>query len=146
MFETIVWATDGSELADRALPTVIELARDHNARIVAVHANTLLAGRFGEAPLLSDDPELVAKIEAQVEELREQGLPVELIVATGTGDATELIVNAARDVEADLIVVGTHGRGGFRSAVLGSVARGLLHRAFCPVLSIPPETRVPALS
>ena len=57
-----------------------------------------------------------------------------------------LVKERARDVEADLIVVGTHGRGGFRSAVLGSVARGLLHRAFCPVLSIPPETRVPALS
>lgn len=146
MFETIVWATDGSVLADRALPTVIELARDHDARIVAVHANTLLAGRFGEAPLLSDDPELVAKIERQVDELRELGLTADLHVVTGTHDATDLIVKAVHDVEADLIVVGTHGHGGFRSAVLGSVARGLLHRASCPVLSIPPETRVPALS
>lgn len=146
MFETIVWATDGSELADRALATVIELARDHDSKVVAVHANTLLAGRFGQAPMLSDDPELVAKIEGQVAELRELGLSAELKVVAGTSDATDLIVRAARDVEADLVVVGTHGWGGFRSAVLGSVARGLLHRAFCPVLSIPPETRVPALS
>jgi nucleotide-binding universal stress UspA family protein len=143
MFETIVWATDGSELADRALLPVMELARKHHAKIVAVHANELLKGRFGGAPLLSDEPDLVTKIEGQVAELRELGITAELKVVNGTRDVPDLIAQAAREVDADLIVVGTHGWGGFRSAVLGSVARGLLHSAFCPVLSIPPETRVP---
>jgi hypothetical protein len=50
MFETIVWATAGSELADHALVSVMELARRHHSRIVAVHANELLKGRFGGAP------------------------------------------------------------------------------------------------
>lgn len=144
MFETIVWATDGSELADRALDTVIGLARQHDSTIVAVHANELFKGSLGGAPLLSDEPELVAKIKDQVAELRELGVPAELNVVNGTHGVPELIAKAAREVDADLIVVGTHGWGGFRSAVLGSVARGLLHAAFCPVLAIPPETRVPA--
>jgi nucleotide-binding universal stress UspA family protein len=144
MFQTIVWATDGSELADRALLPVMDLARKHHARIVAIHANELLKGRFGGAPMLSDEPDLVAKIEGQVAELRELGLDAELKVINGTRDVPELIATAAREVNAELIVVGTHGWGGFRSAVLGSVARGLLHEAFCPVLSIPPETRVAA--
>jgi nucleotide-binding universal stress UspA family protein len=122
----------------------MDLARQHHATIVAIHANELLAGRFGGAPMLSDEPELVAKIRGQVTELRELGLPVELKVVNGTHDVAQLIAKAAREVDADLIVVGTHGWGGFRAAVLGSVARGLLHTAFCPVLSIPPETRVPA--
>jgi nucleotide-binding universal stress UspA family protein len=139
MFETIVWATDGSELADRALLSVIDLARKHHSKIVAVHANELLKGRFGGAPLLSDEPELIAKIEGQVAELREIGLPAELKVVNGTHEVPVLIADAAKEVEAGLIVVGTHGWGGFRSAVLGSVARGLLHAAWCPVLSIPPE-------
>lgn len=143
MFETIVWATDGSELADRALLSVMDLARKHHATIVAVHANELLTGRFGGAPMLSDEPDLVKKIEGQVAELRELGLPTELKVINGTHDVAQLIAKAAREVDADLIVVGTHGWGGFRAAMLGSVARGLLHEAFCPVLSIPPETRVP---
>ena len=69
---------------------------------------------------------------------------VPLKVVNGTHAVPELIATAAREVEADLIVVGTHGWGGFRETMLGSVARGLLHEAFCPVLSIPPETRVPA--
>ena len=63
MFETIVWATDGSELADRALPYVKELARANGSRIVAVHANELLRGRFGGAPLLADEPDLREQIE-----------------------------------------------------------------------------------
>ena len=139
MFETIVWATDGSELADRALVSVIDLARKHHSKIVAVHANELLKGRFGGAPLLSEEPELIAKIEGQVVGLREIGLPAELKIVNGTHEVPMLIAEAAKEVEAGLIVVGTHGWGGFRSAVLGSVARGLLHTAWCPVLSIPPE-------
>ncbi|HXR12768.1 MAG TPA: universal stress protein [Gaiellaceae bacterium] len=139
MFETIVWATDGSELADRALLSVIDLSRTHHAKIIAVHANELLKGRFGGAPMLSDEPELVKKIEGQVAELRELGLPAELKVINGTGDVPALIATAAHEAEAGLIVVGTHGWGGFRAAVLGSVARGLLHTAFCPVLAIPPD-------
>jgi nucleotide-binding universal stress UspA family protein len=144
MFETIVWATDGSELADRALPHVLELARLHQSKIVAVHANELLKGRFGGAPLLADEPDVREKIEKQVIELREQGIPIELTVTTGTRDIPELIAKAAREAEADLIVVGTHGRGGFKAAVLGSVARGLLHDASCPVLAIPPAREVVA--
>jgi len=138
MFETIVWATDGSELADRALPYVTELARVHGARIVAVHANELLRGRFGGAPLLADEPDVREQIERQVAELKTDGFDAELKVESGTIDTADLIAQAAIEVEADLIVVGTHGHGGFKSAVLGSVARGLLHAAACPVLSIPP--------
>ena len=138
MFETIVWATDGSELADRALPYVTELARLHGSKIVAVHANELLHGRYGGAPLLADEPDLREKIEHQVETLRTDGYAAELELATGSGDVAGLIAKAARSVQADLIVVGTHGHGGFVAAVLGSVARALLHTAWCPVLAIPP--------
>ena len=124
---------------ERRLGAVHDLARKHRSKIVAVHANELLKGRFGGAPLLSDEPELIAKIEGQVAGLREIGLPAELKVVNGTHEVPLLIAEAAKEVEADLIVVGTHGWGGFRSAVLGSVARGLLHTAWCPVLSVPPE-------
>jgi len=139
MFETIVWATDGSELADRALTLVTDLARTHSSKIVAVHANELLAGRFGGAPLLADEPELRVRIERQLADLRASGFTVELKVETGAGhNVAELIAEAAREVDADLIVVGTHGRSAAVSAVLGSVAKGLLHVAPCPVLSVTP--------
>jgi nucleotide-binding universal stress UspA family protein len=138
MFETIVWATDGSELADRALPYVTELAHMYRSRIVTVHANELLYGRYGSAPLLVDEPDLHTKVRRQVAELREAGFDVELELPSGSGDVPALIADAADSVHADLIVLGTHGHGGFAAAVLGSVARGLLHTANCPVLAIPP--------
>jgi nucleotide-binding universal stress UspA family protein len=144
MFETIVWATDGSELADRALPYVEELARIHGAKIIAVHANELLRGRFGGAPLLADEPDLVEKIEGQVGNLCTAGLEADLKIVTGSHDIPDLIAHAAQEAGADLIVVGTHGHSGLAATLLGSVARGLLHTAHCPVLAVPPAREAPS--
>jgi nucleotide-binding universal stress UspA family protein len=142
MFRTIVWATDGSELADGALEQVRELARIHNSRIVAVHANEVLRGRAAGAPLLADEPDLREKIGTQVEELRKVGVDATLEIRTGSRDVPVLIAKAADEVDADLIVVGTHGRGGFTAAVMGSVARALCHTAGRPVLVVPPPQKV----
>jgi nucleotide-binding universal stress UspA family protein len=138
MFETIVWATDGSELADAALDTVLGLARIHGSKIVAVHANELLPGRYGGAPLLADEPDMREKIDRTVAELRRTGFDAKLEVRSGSSDVALLIERAAADVDADLIVVGTHGHGGFTAAIMGSVARSLCHKAHRPVLVVPP--------
>jgi nucleotide-binding universal stress UspA family protein len=141
MFETIVWATDGSELADHALEHVRQLAEVHGSRIVAVHANERLGGRYGGGPLLADEPDIREKLESQIAELRSVGVDARLEVATGTQDVATLISHAAEDVDADLIVVGTHGRSGVAAAVMGSVARALCHTSSCPVLVVPPTER-----
>ena len=146
MFKTIVWATDGSELADGALEHVRELARLHNSQIVAVHANELLQGRAGGSPVFADEPELEEKIAKQVEELRAVGVDARLVIRTGTKDVAKLIADAADEVDADLIVVATHGHGGIAAAIIGSVARALTHTAERPVLVVPPPqaTKAPA--
>lgn len=141
MFETIVWATDGSELADNALVQVRELAEIHGSRIVVVHANEVLTGRAGGAPVLADEPDIREKLESQVEELRAAGFDAELEVCTGTEHVATLVERAAWTVDADLIVVGTHGRGAIATAVMGSVARGLCHTSHRPVLVVPPAVR-----
>ena len=139
MFDTIVWATDGSELADRALPLATELARVHQSKIVAVHANGLLYGRFGCAPVLADEDDIRTKIEGQVMDLRAEGIDADVKFINGAQDGmAELIAGAAADVDADLIVIGTHGRGAAASMFLGSVAKRLLHFAPCPVLAMTP--------
>jgi nucleotide-binding universal stress UspA family protein len=146
MFETIVWATDGSELADSALPLVTGLARRDGSKIVVVHANEVLSGRFGGAPMLADEEDLRVKIEKQVAELREAGFAADFTVETHTRTGVaEMIAGVATDVGADLIVVGTHGRGVAASVLLGSVAKDLLHLATCPVLVATP-VREPAAS
>jgi nucleotide-binding universal stress UspA family protein len=142
MFKTIVWATDGSELADVALDTVRELARQDGSKIVAVHANELLSGRLGGAPAFADEPELEEKIGKQIEELRDVGLDATLEIRSGNKDVATLIAGAAKDVDADLIVVATHGHGGFKTALMGSVARALCHTAGRPLLVVPPPKAV----
>ena len=141
MFKTIVWATDGSDLADEALEHVRMLAEIHGSRIVAVHANEMLVGRAAGAPVLADDPDIQEKLKSQVEELRAAGFDATLEVRTGAQPVATLVEHAAKDVDADLIVVGTHGRAGITAAVLGSVARALCHVSRRPVLVVPPVGR-----
>jgi len=146
MFETIVWASDGSELADQALEHVRTLAEIHGSRIVAVHANEVLIGRAGGAPSLADEEDIRAKLGRQVEELREAGFDAKLEVRTGSRRVATLVERAASDVDAGLIVVGTHGRSGVTAALLGSVARGLCHTSRRPVLIVPPAEVIEASS
>ncbi len=141
MFETIVWATDGSELADRALEQVRQLAEVHGSRIVAVHANEVLTGRLGGAPVLADEPDIRERIESQVAELRAVGFDARLEVRSGSADAATLVERAAEDVDADLIVICTHGRGFVTATAKGSMARALCHRSSRPVLVVPPAGR-----
>jgi nucleotide-binding universal stress UspA family protein len=141
MFKTVVWATDGSELADGALDFVRELARQDGSRIVALHANELMRGRSGGYPALADEPELEAKIGKQIEELRSVGIDATFETRSGTTAVATLIAEAAKDLDADLIVVATHGAGGLTVALMGSVARALCHTAETPVLVIPPAKK-----
>jgi len=54
------------------------------------------------------------------------------------GPAHEVIARRARDARADLLVIGTHGRGGFNRLLLGSVAEKVLRQVSCPILTVPP--------
>ena len=141
MFETIAWATDGSELADSALEHVRKLAEIHGSRIVAVFADGLLKGRSGGVPALADEPDIREKLEAQVEELRSAGFDARLEIRSGADEVAKIIERVAADVGADLVVVGTHGRSGVSAALMGSVARALCHTSRRPILIVPPAKR-----
>jgi len=138
MFETIVWATDGSELANRALESVKDLAAIHDSKVVAVHINELVPGRYGGAPLRGDEPDLREQLAGQVDELVAAGVNASLEIRAGHRDVATQIAQAAEDFDADLIVVGTHGRGVVAGAVWGSVAKGLCHTSHRPLLVVPP--------
>lgn len=56
-----------------------------------------------------------------------------------TGDARDMIDEAAREVDADLVIMGTHGRRGLSRALLGSVAESVVRTAPCPVLTVRPR-------
>jgi nucleotide-binding universal stress UspA family protein len=138
MFKTILWATDGSETAARALPYALGLAETDKAKLVVAHVHEIYVGRGGGYPVLADETELRDTIDNQVKELRSSGIDATFVVRTSTsGHAAETIAEIAGEVEADLIVVGTHGYGRVAGLLIGSVTQALLHKGICPVLAIP---------
>jgi nucleotide-binding universal stress UspA family protein len=145
MFTTIIWATDGSENADRALTFARELAQESTCALVAVHSKELLTGRVGGFPLLADEEDVETKIARQIDAAKEDGIDARAIFAGGhAGHAAQTVAEVADSVGADLIVVGTRGRTPFAGLMLGSVAQRLLHVAQCPVLAVPPAAKVGA--
>jgi nucleotide-binding universal stress UspA family protein len=136
MFDTVMWATDGSETAQRALPYACALAI--GGRLVVVHVCELLVGRLGGQPAYADD-ETERAIREQVEGLREEGIDVSLkLVTTLDTNAAPALAKAASQANADVIVVGTRGNAPLAGLVLGSVTQRLLHLAPCPVFAVPP--------
>jgi len=139
---TIIWATDGSDLADRALEVVLDFARNWTQlpRIVAVHIDQRWSGREMNVPKLAGEEDLVTKIQSQIQTLENEGFATgfELRHAHRMEDQSNLIASVAAEINAQLIVVGSRGQGRLVGALLGSVAQGLLHSAACPVLVIPP--------
>jgi nucleotide-binding universal stress UspA family protein len=139
MFNVILWASDGSAHADRALDSARELAEAGSARVLVVHVKEITVGRAGGYPVQVDEEEVEHKIQAQVHDLKDAGLNAsyEQLGATA-GGAAHAIADAAKDAGADLIVVGTRGQGPISGLLLGSVTNRLLHVASCPVLAVPP--------
>lgn len=145
MFKKVLWATDGSPTAALALPYALGLGEPDHAKLVVVHVREIFVGRGGGFPVLADETELREQIARQVKELRDTGLDATFIVRTCTGGhAARTIADIAKEVEADLIVVGTHGYGRVANVLLGSVTQGLLHAGVCPVLAVPTGTVVEA--
>jgi nucleotide-binding universal stress UspA family protein len=144
MFKTIIWATDGSETADEALPFAKALAEAGSGRLIAVHGKEVfVGGRATGFPVLADEEELDAKIHRQVLELRAAGIDATFDLISGMSvHAAQMLADVAREVDADVIVVGTRGHGPIAGAVIGSVTQQLLHLAPCPVLAVPPAKQV----
>ena len=144
MYARILVPVDGSAASAQGLDEAIELARHLKARIRLVHvvepwvmvtAETMAANvhEFAES-IRSIGAALLKECEERV---RSAGIEVdvELIESIG-GAAGECIVNKAKEVNADLVVCGTHGRRGIRRLLVGSDAEYIVRRAPVPVLLV----------
>jgi len=140
MFKKVVWATDGSESADQALPLAKTLVAEGDGEMLVVHCEELtLPGRGGGSfPVHANEDDLRVKIGAQVAELSGGGVPAILeMTRARVGGAAHAIAEAAESGRADVIVVGTRGHTSLGGLLLGSVTQRLLHIAPCPVLAVP---------
>ena len=137
--QKILCPVDQSEASGRALDYALMLSRWYDASLTAVEV--------AWAGLPSVSPAAPALLSPEY--LQESAGALRRFVDARAGDVvveTKLVhgpivanvVDEARGLPADLIVIGTHGRGGFERFVLGSVAEKVLRKAPCPVLTVPP--------
>lgn len=136
MYETVLWATDASPVANGALKVALELLQP-DGRLIAFHCDERFrGGRLGGMPLLADEQDLLESLRAQIDELREDGIDAKLRVETTHRNTAGEIARAAETCDADVIVCGTRGFGIVAGAVAGSVAMRLPHVASCPVVVV----------
>lgn len=140
----ILCPIDFSDHSRRALDHAAAVARWFESTIALLHVYSATpAGAYAPGapmppPALmrpSDQEEMLASMRRFAEHEVGTGLPVQVELRAG-GTATE-ILQFARELPADLIVMGTHGRSGFERLMLGSITEKVLRRATCPVLSVP---------
>jgi nucleotide-binding universal stress UspA family protein len=140
VFKDILVPVDGSAPSDAAVKLAAKVAADEHAKVTFAHvveigklaamaAPSSLDPAFALDAARSAGEELLARAKASAASAH---LKVTTILLEG--DTVEALLDFTRSQTFDLIIVGSHGRGGISRAILGSVAEGILRRASIPVL------------
>ncbi|MCJ7746456.1 MAG: universal stress protein [Desulfobacterales bacterium] len=141
MYKKILVPLDGSELAKKALDHAEKLAKTFDAKIILFQVVPFMP-IYGSpelvTPLIVDEKQKEAAeryLANLAEEMKERGYKVSAMVKIGQQVAVE-IIDFAKEIGVDLIVMCTHGRSGITRWVLGSVTHKVLTRAETPILLI----------
>jgi nucleotide-binding universal stress UspA family protein len=143
-YKNVVVGTDGSETAEKAVRHAGRLAATFGARLVVVTAFAPVhhheSGHEEVPPddirwMLADRNQAEEKARTGRELAKSEGAP-DVVVQTADGEAAEVLLEAAGDFAADLIVVGSKGLTGASRFILGSVASSVSHHAPCDVLVV----------
>jgi nucleotide-binding universal stress UspA family protein len=138
MFKCIVYATDGSEHARRALKYAGDLTKLSQAKLYIVHAYASVSDLLGFEiydNLLAHRIAVGRKILRETQEYFESA-QIEYQTELLEGPMAEAIINVAEARGADLIIVGARGRSSLGGLVLGSVSQKIIHHSTCPVLVV----------
>jgi nucleotide-binding universal stress UspA family protein len=144
-FRRILVPVDESRPSQNSLAVAAGLARETGAEVILTHVVQM---RWSQ-----DEPELKATYGQIVDDYRQSGeetlrrtgqseifsgLDVDTQLLFGNNPARELL-KLAKERGVDVIVMGSHGRGGFGRMILGSVSQRVIHDATVPVVIVPPH-------
>jgi nucleotide-binding universal stress UspA family protein len=139
----VLCPTDFSEFSERALRHAMAIARHFDARLTVLHVipDPLSFGAMLPYPACPDGPAAGVVRKQAAEALASFVAPAMLDRVRVTEEVREGVTwrqirEAARTLPADLVVMGTHGRGGFERLVLGSVTEQVLRHVDCPILTV----------
>jgi nucleotide-binding universal stress UspA family protein len=132
----ILHPTDFSASSAAAFQVACALARDYGARLVLLYVKPPEIV-YGDGFILPPDPEPVRReLFDKLKGLGPVGRDLRVERVLLEGDPAAGILEKARELPCDLIVMGTHGRTGVGRLLMGSVAEAVLRRAPCPVLTV----------
>jgi nucleotide-binding universal stress UspA family protein len=138
---------DLSESTEKVLKKAEEIAKALSARVWLLHVaepDPDFVGLKAGPPTVRDSlsEEFHAEhrqIQATADRWRKTGLDTTALLVQGP--TAETILNQASELQIDMIVVGSHGRGAMYQLLVGSVSEKVLHKSGCPVLVIPTQKR-----
>jgi len=141
--KNILVAIDFSEATPEVIATAIMLSDTHSSKFWVVYANDsapfLLSAENGDSPgpvdLDTQDTEVDNGLEKIKAQLSMANVPAEFVLLEGP--AAENILEKAREIEADLIVIGSQRHGRFYRMLFGDTGDELTRNAPCPVLVVP---------
>jgi nucleotide-binding universal stress UspA family protein len=137
--ERIVVGVDGSATSLRALAWALDEARLRRAAVEVVHTWQVptIVSPYGEYGALDTSLEPAARqvLDDVMATADVHDVPTPIVQTVASGSAARAILDAARD--ADLVVIGSRGLGGFKGLLLGSVSHQVTHHAACPVVVLP---------
>ncbi len=135
---TILFPTDFSEYSRQAFQIACDVATRNEGRVIVLHAHppaTVVGGDLPQAIEYEDEDEARRKLASILPATAD--VPVQHLFVAGIPGP--VIARAIREVHADLVVMGTHGRRGLSRVLMGSVAEEVVRRAECPVLLVKPQ-------
>ena len=136
----ILFATDFSSSSEAALPYALGISRRYHSLLNIVNVVSAEICEDARHP----DPfffrhSAVDKMEHLVTSERFQGINHQQFVEESEGDVPLVLIELMRRHQIDLVVLGTHGRGGVKKVLLGSVSEEIVYSARCPVLTVGPH-------
>ena len=137
----ILVPTDFTETSDRALDWALDLAKRLGAAVTILHAYEIPIVGFPDGAIIAT-PEIAGRIsdaskaalESTMARAQDRGVTVDGVLREGV--PWEEINAVADAIDADLVVIGTHGRRGLTRALLGSVAENVVRTAHRPIVTI----------
>ena len=142
----IIVGIDGSGHSQRALEWAMKEAAIRHTPLTVLAVHEAVAGYFGGVSIYTDDSERTEAVRQAVQAETDKALaalegphPESVTVTAVHGFPVEEIIKAGAD--ADMVVLGSRGVGGFTRLMLGSTVGQVAQHAPCPVLIVPPEKR-----
>jgi len=140
----ILCPTDFSEPAGAALPAALDFARHFGARVEVVHvvehpAGPMVAPPYGDRVIAGEPQEWIGQAEESLRQIVSALEAGEIAIDSTVllGRPWQALLNRAAETEADLIVMGLHGRSFLERTLLGATAERVIRQAPVPVLGIP---------